>query len=395
MHNPIDRRRWLGMAAGATLIPSAALAAAKAAVKKAASEGDGVPNARRRLLQLNGWAFDAETPLDALITYITPNDLFFVRNHWNPAYASPKSLKNWFLTLDGEVERPLEVKLADLRTMPRTTVTCLLQCAGNGRSLHKPAVPGVQWAYGAVGNARWTGVRVKDVLARAGVKAGARHLHTFGSDKPPQNVPPFHRSIELDKVLEDGVLAFEMNGDPLPPSHGAPVRLVVPGWAGDHWMKWLTRLSPQAEPQKGFFMDTAYRFPIKPGEPGVTLKLEEMKPITELFVKSNFTDFPATARVGAPATLRGFAFSGAPDVVKVEVSDDGGASWKDAALDPQHDPYAWRLFSFHFVPRTPGKATLTARATDSSGAVQPKEAVWNQSGYLYNGWHSATIEVTA
>ena len=192
-----------------------------------------------------------------------------------------------------------------------------------------------------------------------------------------------------------GVLAFEMNGDPLPPSHGAPVRLVVPGWAGDHWMKWLTRLSPQAEPQKGFFMDTAYRFPIKPGEPGVTLKLEEMKPITELFVKSNFTDFPATARVGAPATLRGFAFSGAPDVVKVEVSDDGGASWKDAALDPQHDPYAWRLFSFHFVPRTPGKATLTARATDSSGAVQPKEAVWNQSGYLYNGWHSATIEVTA
>jgi DMSO/TMAO reductase YedYZ molybdopterin-dependent catalytic subunit len=183
-------------------------------------------------------------------------------------------------------------------------------------------------------------VRVKDLLARAGIKVGARHLHTFGSDKPPQKVPPFHRSIELEKVLEDGVLAFEMNGQPLMQPHGWPLRLVVPGWAGDHWMKWLVRLSPQAEAQKGFYMDTASRYPLHPGEPRATFKPDEMKPVTELFVKSNFTDVPAAAKVGAPVTLRGFAFSGAPDIAKVQGSADAGATWSLAALDPRHDPVA-------------------------------------------------------
>ena len=393
MTDLMDRRRFLRVGAGAALLPSAAaLAVVSAAVKKPAASGDGVPIERRRLLQLNAYAVNAETPLNALTTYVTPNDLFFVRNHWIPMYPSGKA---WSLTVDGEVETPLHLKLADLKAMPRTTVTCVLQCAGNGRSLHKPAVPGVQWSYGAVGNARWTGVRVKDVLARAGLKAGARHLHGFGSDKPPQNVPPFHRSIELEKVLEDGVLAFEMNGKPLPQPHGAPLRLIVPGWAGDHWMKWIVRLAPQAEAQKGFYMETAYRWPLKPGEPGVAFKPDEMKPVTELFVKSNFTEVPAAAKVGALATLRGFAFSGAPDVAKVEVSDDDGATWKDAVLDRQHDPYAWRLWSFAWEPKAPGQVTFLARATDSRGSVQPREAVWNQSGYLYNAWHQAAVEVTA
>jgi sulfite oxidase len=391
----IDRRRLLGLAAGAALLPSALLeaAAAMAAVaKKTPVPADGIPNARRRLLQLSPNAINAETPLDALTTYLTPNDLFFVRNHWFPMYPS---LKTWSLTVDGEVERPLQLKLAELKAMPRATVTCVLQCAGNGRALHKPPVPGIQWMYGAVGNAQWTGVRVKDLLARAGVKAGARHLHAFGSDKPPQNVPPFHRSIELEKVLEDGVLAYEMNGQPLLQPHGWPLRLVVPGWAGDHWMKWLVRLSPQAEAQKGFYMDTAYRYPLQPGEPGLAFKPDEMKPVTELFVKSNFTDVPAAAQAGAPVTLRGFAFSGAPDIAKVEVSDDGGATWKEAALDPRHDPYAWRLWSVKWQAKGPGQARLVVRATDSSGSIQPKDGVWNQSGYLYNAWHEAVIEVKA
>lgn len=389
----IDRRRLLGLAAGAALLPPALLEAAAAAAgvaKKTAAPSDGIPNARRRLLQLNPNAINAETPLDALTTYLTPSDLLFVRSHWSPMYPG---LKTWSLTIDGEVERPLELKLADLKAMPRATATCVLQCAGNGRSLHKPAVPGIQWMYGAVGNAQWTGVRVKDLLARAGVKAGARHLHAFGSDKPPQNVPPFHRSIELDKVLEDGVLAYEMNGQPLLQPHGWPLRLVVPGWAGDHWMKWLIRLSPQAEPQKGFYMDTAYRYPLHPAEPGVTFKPDEMKPVTELFVKSNFTDVPAAATTGMPVTVRGFAFSGAPDIAKVEVSDDAGATWTEAALDPRHDPFAWRLWSFSWRAKAPGEARLVVRATDSSGSVQPKDAVWNQSGYLYNAWHEAVIQV--
>ena len=376
----LNRRDFLLLAGAATLLSAAG-----------PSPGT-VPASRRRMLQVNGYATDAETPLDALTTYITPNDLFFVRHHWNPTY---QDVRRWALSVDGEVERPLHLTLADLKQLPRASATCVLQCAGNGRALHKPIVPGVQWKYGAVGNARWTGVRVKELLDRAGLKGTARHLHTFGADKPPVKTPPFHRSIELEKILADGIVAYEMNGEPLMPLHGAPARLVVPGWAGDHWMKWLERLSAQPEPQKGFYMETAYKYPKQPGEPGVAFKPEEMTPVTDLFVKSNIAEAPSRARVGSSVTLRGFAFSGAPDVAKVEVSDDGGGNWRSAELGAEHDPYAWRLWSFRYEPKVAGEVTLVARATDSRGGVQPKNAVWNQSGYLYNGWHSAKIEVTA
>ncbi len=142
-------------------------------------------------------------------------------------------------------------------------------------------------------------------------------------------------------------------------------------------------------------METAYKYPKEPGAPGVAFKPDEMRPVTELFVKSNITEAPARAKAGEAITIRGFAFSGAPDIAKVELSDDGGASWRPASLDPQHDPYAWRLWSFRYTPAAAGRVTLLARATDSRGGEQPREAVWNQSGYLYNGWHSAEIEVTA
>jgi DMSO/TMAO reductase YedYZ molybdopterin-dependent catalytic subunit len=342
------------------------------------------------MIQMNGYAIDAETPLDALTTYLTPNDLFFVRHHWNPMYPDARA---WTLTVDGEVETPLQLSLADLKKLPRAEATCVLQCAGNGRGLFRPPIPGVQWRYGAVGNARWSGVRVRDVLAKAGVKASANHLHTFGSDKPPDKVPPFHRSLELEKASEDALIAWEMNGAPLPALHGAPARLVVPGWAGDHWMKWLTRISAQPEPQTGFYMETAYRFPKTPGEPGAPVPPEEMRPVTELSVKSNFTDAPPTVAPGGTAVLRGFAFSGAPDVSRVEITDDGGATWSEAKLDSRRAPYSWRLWSFPWQPHSPGRVTLHARATDSRGAVQPKEAAWNPSGYLHNGWHSVTVEV--
>jgi DMSO/TMAO reductase YedYZ molybdopterin-dependent catalytic subunit len=360
--------------------------AAAAATAVAAS----LPAPRRRLLQMSGYPIDAETPLDLLTTYITPNDLFFVRHHWNPVFPDPRS---WALAVDGEVAHPLRLSLAELKKMPRTSTTCVLQCAGNGRSLHRPIVPGVQWKHGAVGNATWTGVRVRDLLERAGPKASARHLHTFGADKPPLKVPPFHRSLELSKAIEDGLVAYEMNGVPLPPLHGGPARLVVPGWAGDHWMKWLERVSLQAEPQKGFYMDVGYRYPKTPGEPGVKFKPEEMDPVRELFVKSNITQAPEAATVGSSLTIGGFAFSGTPDIDRVEVSDDDGASWRGAELAREHAPYAWRLWSFAYTPRTPGKLTLLARATDSAGHVQPRHAVWNQSGYLYNAWPSVDIEV--
>ncbi|MCA1582588.1 MAG: sulfite oxidase [Acidobacteria bacterium] len=378
----IDRRRFLALAGVAAVVPGAALAAVT----------DSIPVARRRMLQRNGYAIDAETPLDALSTYLTPNDLFFVRHHWNPQYAGHKG---WFLTIDGEVERPLRLTAQDLRRLPRTTVTCVLQCAGNGRGLYQPFVPGVQWKYGAVGNARWTGVRVRDLLEQAGLKRAGHHLHTFGSDKPPVRTPPFHRSVEIEKIMADAIVADEMNGEPLPALHGGPARLVVPGWAGEHWTKWLERLSVAAESQKGFYMETAYRYPKVIGAPGVAVPPAETRPVTELFVKSNVTEAPPRARVGSAALLRGFAFSGTPDVARVEISDDDGQSWQPADLDPQHDPWAWRLWSFRWSPKTAGRRTLFVRATDSAGAVQPREAAWNPSGYLYNGWHSASIEVDA
>src|SRR5262249_45273780 len=246
------------------------------------------------------------------------------RHHWNPTMPDPAT---WALKVDGEVEKALTLTLADLKAMPHASATCVLQCAGNGRALQKPIVPGVQWRYGAVGNAKWTGVRAKDVLDRAGLKGSAKPLHPFGTDAPPEKVPPFHRSLELEKIREDGIIAFEMNGEPLPPLHGAPARLVVPGWAGDHWMKWLGRISPQPAPQTGFYMDVGYRWPNNPGEPGVTFKPDEMHPLTELIVKSTITEAPAAAQVGKAAMLRGVAFSGAPDIARVEVSDDGGATW--------------------------------------------------------------------
>lgn len=335
--------------------------------------------------------FNVETPLDGLTTYVTPNDAFFVRHHWPAEAPDPRG---WALVVDGEVERPLRLSLPELRRLPQATVTCVLECAGNGRSLYRPTVPGFAWGRGAVGNARWTGVRVRDVLEKAGVKAGAKHLHSSGTDVPPRGKPPFLRSVELEKALADAILAFEMNGEPLPALHGAPARMVIPGWAGEHWMKWVARFSLEKEEETGYYMDEDYRYPVRPGAPGEPIPQKAMRPITALFVKATITDAPARTRAGSPATVRGIAVSGSPDIAKVELTDDGGATWRAAELDPEHDPWAWRLWSFRYLPERAEKVTLHARATDSRGSVQPREAVWNPSGYLHNGWHSVEIEVT-
>ena len=332
-----------------------------------------------------------ETPLDRLTSYITPNDDFFVRHH---SPTEPPDSAAWSLTVDGEVERPVRLSLEELKRFPRTTVTCVLECAGNGRSLYQPSVQGLPWGRGAAGNASWAGARVRDLLEKAGVKSGARHLHSAGTDDPPAGEAPYLRSVELEKALADAIVAWEMNGEPLPALHGAPARLVVPGWAGDHWMKWLARLSPQVGERTGYFMDVEYRFPVRPGPPGVAIDPAEMRPITELFVKSTISRAPAAARVGIAETISGFAFSGAPDVAKVEISDDDGSTWKAADLDPRRDPYAWRLWSFQWTPRRAGRIRVSARATDSRGSVQPREAVWNPGGFLHNGWHSVEIDVT-
>jgi DMSO/TMAO reductase YedYZ molybdopterin-dependent catalytic subunit len=339
---------------------------------------------------MNAYPLNLETPLELLNDYLTPNDLFFVRSHWNPTVVDAAK---WKLQIDGEVANPLQLSLEELKRMPKHEVTCVLQCAGNGRAFTNPVVPGVQWRYGAVGNAKWGGVRVRDLLERARVKKSALHVHTFGADDPPGKVPPFHRSSETEKLMADAIVAYEMNDAPLPHLHGAPARLVVPGWAGDHWMKWLTRLSPQPKAQSGFFVETAYRYPLLPGVAGTAVKPDQMRPVTDLFVKSNITEAPKKLRVGEATVIRGFAFSGAPDVAKVEISEDDGRSWTAAELDSRHDAFAWRLWSHRWTPRTPGTVRLMVRATDARGVVQPRTPQWNQSGYLNNGWHTVEIEV--
>jgi sulfite oxidase len=333
----------------------------------------------------------SETPLDRLTTYLTPNDDFFVRHHW-PAEAP--AAEDWALVVEGKVTRPLRLSLAELKEFPAATATCVLACAGNGRAFYEPAVPGLPWGPGAAGNARWTGVRVRDLLDAAGLKRGARHLHSAGTDDPPPGQSPFLRSIEIEKALADAIVAWEMNGEPLPAIHGAPARLVVPGWSGNHWMKWLARLSVRAQERDGFFMEQEYRYPVRPGPPGVAIDPAEMRPVTELFVESTITAAPAVARIGVSVPVSGFAFSGAPDVAKVDVSDDGGATWTPARLDPRHDPFAWRLWSLSWTPRRTGCVRVTARATDSRGGVQPRDAVWNPSGLLHNGWHSVEVDVS-
>jgi DMSO/TMAO reductase YedYZ molybdopterin-dependent catalytic subunit len=375
----IDRRHFLELAAAASV---GAAVGARAAT----------PKRDEYLLQVGGYPVNAETPLQLLTDYLTPNHLFFIRSHWIPRMPD---LKTWRLSVEGEVRNPLKLSLRELRAMPSTEATCVLMCAGNGRGLQQPVVPGVQWKYGAAGNARWRGVRVADVLKAAGVKSGAAHLHLFGSDDPPEKVPPFHRSLELGKAMDDAILAYEMNGAALPAEHGAPLRLVVPGWAGDHWMKWVVRMSVQPEPAKGFYMETAYKWPLNPGAPGVSFKPEEMRPVTELSVKSNITTAPAKTKRGAAHTIRGFAFSGAPGIERVELSDDDGATWSPAGLDPRQAPFSWRLWSFRWTAPRAGTVRLLARATDSRGATQPRQTVWNQSGYLYNAWHAVDVEVSA
>ena len=184
---------------------------------------------------------DYETPVALLDSFITPVDRFYVRCH----LPVPTSLdaQAWKLTVDGDVATPLSLSVADLRALPPVTVTVTLECAGNGRAFFTPAVAGIQWKKGAVGTARWTGARLADILKKAGAKSSARFVHMQGADKPLGTMPAFVRQVPMDKAMHpDTVIAYEMNGQPIPPVHGFPLRAIVPGWEGAYAMKWLTTL---------------------------------------------------------------------------------------------------------------------------------------------------------
>ena len=332
-----------------------------------------------------------ETPLDWFDRLVVANDVFFVRSH----FGAPVVDLNRRLRIEGLTRQPLDLGAKDLEAFPQASVTAVLQCAGNGRALQDPRVPGVQWVHGAMGQARWTGVRLRDLLERAGADRSAPHVGLEGADLPPKpTVPAFHRSIPLERALDpETLVALRMNGEPLPHAHGGPFRLVVPGWAGDHWTKWLRTIRVQREETPGFYMQTAYRLPRAPIEPGASVRPEDMAPATVFPVKSTIAR-PADGSRQPRGTqeVAGVAFSGSAPIAKVEVSVDGGTSWHESVLEGDPGTGRWQVFRYRFAA-IPGQATAMARATDARGNVQPEHPSWNPSGYFWNAWHRVAWEV--
>lgn len=343
------------------------------------------------LIELSGRPTNYESVRSTFTQRITPLDRFFIRSHFD---APARIDASWKLSIHGLVGKPLQLTLPDLQKMKQVTVEAVLQCAGNGRGLFKPRVAGVQWKYGAMGNAEWTGVRLAELLKAAGVTKEAKHLQMHGADRPVnEKTPWFIRGMPIEKAMHpDTLVALKMNGKPLSPLHGFPARLVVPGWVGDDWIKWLTDIDVRDKEAQGFFYATGYRFPVPPGKPGEAVPPANMHVMTKTVVKSLIGSISDGDRV-KPGELElvGVAFSGEARITKVEITLDG-AAWEAAELDKHDSDYGFRVFRKK-VKLTPGKLLIGSRATDSTGATQPKDPVWNPSGYLHNAVDLARVEV--
>ena len=338
---------------------------------------------------------DLEAPPEFLSTWITPVAHFFVRNHmFEPSSLDPSE---WRLKVGGEVEKPLSLSLTELSRIESHSVTNTLECAGNGRAFHKPQVPGVQWQRGAVGNARFSGPRLRDLMQRAGVKTTGKHVMFRGLDEVPGKVPPFIRSIPIEKAMDsDTLVATHMNDAPLNKHHGFPARALVPGWIGAASCKWITEIKVLDKEFEGNFMKPGYRLPNHPVAPGGSVNPDDTHPATALNVKSIIATPQEGATVrGRALQVHGVAWAGEEDIVKVEVSTDSGASWHPANLGKEQARYAWRTWSYASKAPKAGEYIIMSRATDSQGRVQPESGVWNPSGYLYNATDRVKVHVQA
>ena len=334
---------------------------------------------------------DLEMPLAGFMDEITPLEHFFVRTH---DYAATVDPQEWRLKVSGSVQNEISLSLADLQSFPKIEMTAVLECAGNGRSFYEPAVPGVQWAYGSVGNAKWTGARLSDVLTKAGIKDEPIETLFAGADRPPGTMPAFQRALPLSKALhKDTILAYAMNGQPLPAAHGFPLRVIATGWAGDNWMKWLSGIEVRKTPFEGFFMKSAYRHPLQPVAPGSAVDAAVMKPVEEIGVKSVIAT-PSNGAYLAAGTVKIAlaAWSGMSPVVAVDVSLDRGRHWTPAKLSRNKTAYGFRLFETSF--EAPGGYYVAmARARNERGDIQPMVQEWNPSGYLFNVVHQVAFSV--
>jgi DMSO/TMAO reductase YedYZ molybdopterin-dependent catalytic subunit len=326
-----------------------------------------------------------ETPLRELTADVTPNDLFYVRNNYDGPVIDPAA---YTLTVDGEVENPLTLRLDDLRRLPQLTQTITLECAGNGRSFHKPPASGIQWENGAVGTAVWRGVRLADVLQQARPRPTARHVVPDGNDTPPTpQAPDFVRSHPIQKAMEPHtMIALEMNGQPVPHLHGGPARLLVPGWVGSASIKWLTKLTLADKEWGGPFMARSYRSP-RVDDPSQTYSLQSVECKSIMVAPLDGAQLAAGAQ-----TVTGFAWAGEGTIVAVDVSTDGGQTWRPASLVGAESRYAWRRFE-HGWTATPGTHTLMARASDSLGRHQPASRPRDPQGYRWNVIHAVRVNV--
>lgn len=338
---------------------------------------------KRPMLLHNDRPEDLETPLEYLNTWLTPNDVFFVRQH----LLRPRVTEaEYALQMNGKVGSAAPISLNQLRKLPQHKVAATLECTGNGRGFFSPRVPGIQWGRGAIGNAEWSGPRLADVLKLASADLSASYVTANGADRGVAKTPDFIRSLPMRKALHPStILALNMNGEPLPNIHGFPLRLIVPGWDGTSWVKWVTSIAVENEMDKGFYMNPAYRAPRHPVLPGSAANPADLEVIEAMPVKSFITSPVDNARLRASETvIRGFAWAGENRVARVEVSTDGGEHWRAATLSKQNLPFAWRLWELSWTPSAQGFHNILSRATDSAGRTQPAIAVWNPSGYLYN-----------
>ncbi len=354
--------------------------------------GDAAPSALRfpqkaaDLILLTDRPPNLEMPMRYLRHDLTPNEAFFVR--WHLAGVRTDLDRQTFrLRLRGHVERPLDLSLDDLEKLETVELEAVNQCAGNGRALSAPRVPGIQWTQGALGNARWRGVRLCDLLARAGLRAGAVEVAFRGADLAPlPTVPRFEKSLQLARALDPEVLvAFAMNGAPLPLLNGFPCRLVVPGWYSTYWVKALEEITVTTARFEGYWMAKAYRIPegADASESPAALA-QATRPIGPMNVRSFLVPpDPAMLLAGSSIPLEGVAFDGGAGIRRVEVSADGGVTWGDARLEPDRGRHAFRRFRMQWTPRTPGPVTLLARATSVAGEVQGTPR-WNRAGYMRN-----------
>ncbi|MHB9842089.1 molybdopterin-dependent oxidoreductase [Paraburkholderia terrae] len=340
-----------------------------------------------------------ETPFDVFDQGVfTPNDRFYVRWHLAdiPTAVDPATFR---LDIRGHVNKTVSLTLNDLlRKFPRFEITAVNQCSGNSRGFFSPRVPGGQWANGAMGNARWTGVRLKDLLEYSGVRTNAVQVRFNGLDAGviPQT-PKFMKSLAIDHALDGEVMiAYAMNGEALPLLNGYPLRLVVPGWYATYWVKMLHDIEVLDKPDNNFWTAKAYLIPdnhfanVHPGEKGF-----KQVPINTMLPRSFFTNVRpgVTFRLGQPMEIRGIAFGGLHGLREVQFSSDGGLTWAVASLGQDYGKYSFRQWRAAANFKTPGTKMLMVRATDTTGQMQPNNPNWNGAGFMRNVVESVDVSV--